>query len=103
MNQDSKDKLKLSKGVSRAFENFLIQTNLPHGGQINNLTWEALYSFIKYTHSFNVRLGDDQLRDMLLYSGAKLEDAEKLAMVYLHGRNLLYKKKLMILEKCMAG
>ncbi len=57
------------------------------------MTWEALYDFIKYTHSHNVRLGDDQMQDLLLGEGAKPKDAEEIAQVYFHGRNLLYRKR----------
>lgn len=86
-------KAKLSPGVRKEFENFILRTNLPFGGPINNMTWEALYDFIWYTHSHNVRLGDDQVRDLLLSEGAKPKDAENIAQAYLHGRNLLYKKR----------
>jgi len=86
-------KAKLSPGVAKAFEHFILCTNLSFGGPINNTTWEALYDFIKYTHSHHIRLGDDQMRDLLLSEGAKPKDAEEIALVYLHGRNLLYKKR----------
>jgi hypothetical protein len=99
MNQNIKVKIRLSKGVAQAFDSFIIHTNLSSGGPINNLTWEALYGFIEYTHSHNVRLGDDQLRDLLVNSGAKPEAAEETAIIYLHGRNLLYKKKAYDIQK----
>jgi len=86
-------KAKLSPGVAKAFESFILHTNLSFGGPINNMTWEALYDFIKYAHAHRVRLGDDQMRDLLLSEGAKPKDAEKIAQVYLHGRNLLYRKR----------
>jgi len=76
----------------KAFKEFILYTNLPNG-PINNNTWEALYDFIEYTHAHNVRLGDDQLRDLLLKEGANLQDADEIANAYLHGRNLLYKKR----------
>lgn len=86
-------KAKLAPGVAKAFEAFILATNLSFGGPINNMTWEALYTFIRYTHSHNVRLGDDQMRDLLLSEGAQPNDAESIAQVYLHGRNLLYRKR----------
>jgi len=84
---------KLSPGVTKELENFILHTNLSFGGPINNATWEALYEFIIYAHTYRVRLGDDQMRDLLLSEGAKRADAEEIAQVYLHGRNLLYKKR----------
>lgn len=86
-------KIKLSPGVAKAFENFILHTNLSFGGPINNMTWEALYDFIRYTHAHNVRLGDDQMRNLLLSEGANPKDAEEISRAYLHGRNLLYKKR----------
>ena len=84
---------KLSPGVTKELENFILHTNLSFGGPINNATWEALYEFIIYAHTYRVRLGDDQMRDVLLSEGAKRADAEEIAQVYLHGRNLLYKRR----------
>ena len=87
------NKTKLSPGVAKKLENFILHTNLSFGGPINNMTWEALYELIRYAHAHRVRLGDDQMRDILMSEGAKPEDAEEIAKVYLHGRNLLYKKR----------
>ena len=93
MKNDFQGNIKLSPGVTKAFEEFILYTNLPGGGSINNNAWEALYEFINYTHKHNVRLGDDDLRDLLLQIGATQQNADEIASVYLHGRNLLYKKR----------
>jgi hypothetical protein len=93
MNDNLSGKIKLSLGVSKAFEEFIVHTNLSYHGPINNNTWEALYEFIEYTHAHNVRLGEDQLRELLLAEGARPQDADEIADVYLHGRNLLYRKR----------
>jgi hypothetical protein len=92
MKKDLSRKIKLPAGVAKAFEQFILHTNIP-GGPINNNTWEALYEFIEYTHAHKVRLGDDELRDLLLQKGATQQDADEIASIYLHARNLLYKKR----------
>jgi hypothetical protein len=79
--------------VARALDEFLLMTSLSFGGPINNETYEALYDFIQYTHAHNVLLGDDEFRDILLAEGAQGKDAEEIASIYLHSRNLLYRKR----------
>jgi hypothetical protein len=86
-------KRKFFPGVSRALDDFLLKTNLSFGGPLNNETYEALYEFIKYTHANSVRLSDDVFRDFLLEQGAQISDADKIASIYLHCRNLLYRKR----------
>jgi len=93
MNNNVSRKVRLSPGVSKAFYEFILYTNLSHHGPVNNNTWEALYEFIKYTHAHNVRLDEDQLKELLLEEGARPQDANKIAQVYFHCRNLLYKKR----------
>lgn len=86
-------KRKLSPGVARALDEFLLTTSFSFGGSINNETYEALYAFLQYTHAHNVLLGDDELRDILIEEGAQKEDAEEIASIYLNSRNLLFRKK----------
>lgn len=93
MNDNVSRKVKLSPGVSKVFDEFIISTNLLHHGPINANTWEALYEFIEYTHAHHVRLGEDQLKELLLADGTRPQDADDIAQVYFHGRNLLYKKR----------
>ncbi len=88
-----KSNIKLSPGVKKVFYNFMLHTNFSHGGRINTNAWDALYRFIRYTHSHNVLLSDEKLKQLLISEGAREDDADILAMVYLHGRNLLYKKR----------
>ena len=85
--------MNLSPGVRKAFYNFLLYTNFSHGGTINNNAWEALYDFVKYTHAHKVLLSDDQFKNLLISEGARVHDAEKFSTIYLHCRNLLYKKR----------
>lgn len=86
-------KLKISPSALKAFGDFITYTNFSHHGKINNNTWEALYDFIEYTHAHHIRLGEDQLKKLLLADGASLEDADEVSNVYFHCRNLLYKKR----------
>jgi len=93
MENNKTKKIKISSAASKAFYNFMLHTNFSHHGRININTWEALYDFIEYTHAYHIRLGEDQLRELLLEEGANQEDAEEVANVYFHCRNLLYKKR----------
>ncbi len=93
MRENKSGKVKLSPEVSKAFGDFIVYTNFSHHGRINIDTWEALYDFIEYTHAHHIRLGEDQLRELLLAEGASLEDADEVSNVYFHCRNLLYKKR----------
>lgn len=63
------------------------------GGNLNNFAWEQYHEFIKYTHRYRVRLSDDDVREMLIQSGVRNEVAHELSTVYLHCRNVLYRKK----------
>ncbi|MCE5319173.1 MAG: hypothetical protein LLG04_17650 [Parachlamydia sp.] len=93
MREIKSKKVNLSPAVSKAFGNFIVYTNFSHHGRININTWEALYDFIEYTHAHHIRLGEDQLTELLLAEGASLEDADEVANVYFHCRNLLYRKR----------
>lgn len=86
-------KKKLSPGVQKAFDNFILITNFGHGGRINNITREALYDFAIYAHKHRVLLGDEQLKELLLEAGAGAEDAVELSTSYFHSRNVLYHKR----------
>ena len=88
-----KNNIRLSPGVEKAFYDFLLLTNYLHGGRINTNAWEGLYKFIRYTHSHNVLLSDAQLKQLLILEGAREDDADIMATVYLHCRNLLHKKR----------
>jgi hypothetical protein len=93
MKDNTTRKVKVSPAVLKAFDNFILYANFSHHGRINTNTWEALYDFIEYTHAHNIRLGEDQLRELLLAEGASQEDADEVATVYFHCRNLLYTKR----------
>ena len=93
MENKTKRKVKLSPAVLKAFDDFMLYTNFSHQGRVNINTLEALYDFIEYTHVHHIRLGEDQLRELLLAEGASHEDAEEVANVYFHCRNLLYRKR----------
>ena len=86
-------KKKLSPGVQKAFDNFILITSFGHGGRINNITREALYNFAIYAHKYRVLLGDEQLKELLLEAGAGAEDAIELSTSYFHSRNVLYHKR----------
>ncbi len=60
---------------------------------MNNYAWEQYHEFIKYTHRYRVRLGDDDVREILIQSGVRKEVANELANIYLHSRNVLYRKR----------
>jgi len=86
-------KMKISPAALKAFGDFINYTNFSYHGRINNDTWEALYDFIEYTHTHHIRLGEDQLKELLLADGASPEDADEVSNVYFHCRNLLYRKR----------
>ena len=84
---------RLASGAQKEFHQFLLRTSLPHGGSINNETWEALYEFIHYAHSHNLLLTDYDFGRLLVRYGCGFDEAEELATMYLHGRNLLHRKR----------
>ena len=84
---------RLAPGAQEEFYQFLLRTNLSHGGSINNVTWEALYEFIRYAHSHNLSLAEYDFERLLIRNGCGFDEAQELATVYLHGRNLLHRKR----------
>ncbi len=84
---------KITAGTEKAFNDFLLSSMITSGGNMNNFAWEKYHEFIKYAHRYRVRLGDDDVREMLLKSGVRKEIADELARVYLHCRNVLYQRR----------
>ncbi len=91
LNIKSLDKLKpqLTPKIQRAFDEFCQHA---HKDVLGGKDWERYYRFIRLTHSFQVRMDEEQIFHLLTSAGFAKQYAREISDVYMHGRALLANK-----------
>jgi len=78
------------RGLSARGRRLLIQfINLSDRSMAHPLSWRRFYAFIRYAHAHRARLQSAELQAVLESTGFTTSDAQRLAIIYQHGRSIL--------------